>query len=119
MNRDVVARLRAAGVNMAGDIVAPASDLLAGLSVVITGKLESMSRGQAEERAKDAGASVTSSVSKKTDFLVTGADPGGSKLTRAEKLGTLLLSEEQYRAVLAEGPPVLDRFREERDAAAR
>ena len=99
------ARLRAAGVNMAGDIVAPASDLLAGLSVVITGKLDSMSRGQAEERAKDAGASVTSSVSKKTDFLVTGADPGGSKLTRAEKLGTLLLSEEQYLAVLAEGPP--------------
>ena len=119
LNRDVVARLRAAGVNMAGDIVAPASDLLAGLSVVITGKLDSMSRGQAEERAKDAGASVTSSVSKKTDFLVTGADPGGSKLTRAEKLGTLLLSEEQYLAVLAEGPPVLDRFREERDAAAR
>ncbi len=105
LNRDVVARLRAAGVNMAGDIVAPASDLLAGLSVVITGKLDSMSRGQAEERAKDAGASVTSSVSKKTDFLVTGADPGGSKLTRAEKLGTLLLSEEQYLAVLAEGPP--------------
>ena len=116
-NRDIVRRLRAAGVNMAGEVVAPASDLLSGLSVVITGKLDSMTRGEAEERAKDAGASVTGSVSKKTDFLVTGADPGGSKLTRAEKLGTLLLSEEQYLAVLEEGPPALDRFREEPEAA--
>jgi DNA ligase (NAD+) len=118
LNRDIVRRLREAGVNMAGDVVEPASDLLAGLSVVITGKLDSMSRGDAETRARDAGASVTSSVSKKTDFLVTGADPGGSKLTRAEKLGTLLLGEEQYLAVLEEGPPALDRFREEREAAA-
>lgn len=118
LNRDIVRRLREAGVNMAGDVVEPASDLLAGLSVVITGKLDSMTRGDAEARAKDAGASVTGSVSKKTDFLVTGADPGGSKLTRAEKLGTLLLTEEQYLAVLEEGPPALDRFREEREAAA-
>ena len=118
LNRDIVRRLREAGVNMAGDVVEPASDLLAGLSVVITGKLDSMTRGEAETRARDAGASVTSSVSKKTDFLVTGADPGGSKLTRAEKLGTLLLGEEQYLAVLEEGAPALDRFREEREAAA-
>lgn len=118
LNRDIVARLREAGVNMAGEVVVPASDLLAGLSVVITGKLDSMTRGGAEARARDAGASVTASVSKKTDFLVTGADPGGSKLTRAEKLDTLRLSEEQYLAVLEEGPPALDRFREERRAAA-
>ena len=118
LNRDIVRRLREAGVNMAGDVVEPASDLLAGLSVVITGKLDSMTRGEAEASAKDAGASVTGSVSKKTDFLVTGADPGGSKLTRAEKLGTLLLNEEQYLAVLDEGPPALERFRGEREAAA-
>lgn len=117
LNRDIVRRLREAGVNMAGDVVVPASDLLAGLSVVITGKLDSMTRGDAESRAKDAGASVTGSVSKKTDFLVTGADPGGSKLTRAEKLGTLLLTEEQYLAVLEEGPPALDRIRTEHEAA--
>ncbi|MXW24696.1 MAG: NAD-dependent DNA ligase LigA [Dehalococcoidia bacterium] len=117
LNRDIVRRLREAGVNMAGDVVEPASDLLAGLSVVITGKLDSMTRGDAESRAKDAGASVTGSVSKKTDFLVTGADPGGSKLTRAEKLGTLLLTEEQYLAVLEEGPPALDRIRTEHEAA--
>ena len=118
LNRDIVRRLREAGVNMAGEVVAPASDLLAGLSVVITGKLDSMTRGEAESRAKDAGAAVTGSVSKKTDFLVTGADPGGSKLTRAEKLGTFLLSEEQYLAVLEEGPPALERLRQEREAAA-
>ncbi|MDE2669665.1 MAG: NAD-dependent DNA ligase LigA [Chloroflexota bacterium] len=118
LNRDIVHRLRDAGVNMAGEVVEPASDLLAGLSVVITGKLDSMTRGDAEARAKDAGAAVTGSVSKKTDFLVTGADPGGSKLTRAEKLGTLLLSEEQYLAVLEEGSPALDRFREEHESTA-
>ena len=118
LNRDVVRRLREAGVNMAGEVIAPASDLLAGLSIVVTGKLDSMTRGEAESRAKDAGAAVTGSVSKKTDFLVTGADPGGSKLTRAEKLGTLQLSEEQYLAVLEEGPPALERFLAEREAAA-
>ena len=118
LNRDVVRRLREAGVNMAGEVIAPASDLLAGLSIVVTGKLDSMTRGEAESRAKDAGAAVTGSVSKKTDFLVTGADPGGSKLTRAEKLGTLQLSEEQYLAVLEEGPPALERFRAEREDAA-
>ena len=118
LNRDLVRRLREAGVNMAGEVVAPASDLLAGLSVVITGKLDSMTRGEAEARAKDSGAAVTGSVSKKTDFLVTGADPGGSKLTRAEKLGTLRLSEEQYLAVLDEGAPALERFREEHEREA-
>ena len=117
LNRDIVKRLREAGVNMEGEIVVPVRGPLDGLTVVITGTLESMTRSQAETRAKDAGASVKSSLSKKTDFLVTGADPGGSKLTRAEKLGTLLLSEEQYLAVLAEGAPALERFREARDAA--
>ena len=118
LNRDIVRRLREAGVNMEGEIVVPVRGPLDGLSVVITGKLDSMTRGGAETRAKDAGASVTGSVSKKTDFLVTGADPGGSKLTRAEKLGTLLLSEEQYLAVLEEGLPALERFRAEGEAAA-
>ena len=117
-NRAIVARLREAGVNMTGEIVAPASGVLADLTVVITGKLESMSRGEAEARAKDAGATVAGSVSKKTAFLVAGADPGASKLTRAGKLGTLTLNEEQYHAVLAEGPPALDRFRHEREVAA-
>ncbi len=116
LNRDIVERLRKAGVNMAGEVIAPASDALAGLSVAITGKLETMTRGEAEARAKDAGAAVTGSVSKKTAFLVTGADPGGSKLTRAEKLGTLLLDEEQYLTVLDEGAPALERIREEREA---
>ena len=118
LNRDIVKRLREVGVNMEGEIVVPVRGPLDGLTVVITGTLESMSRSQAETRAKDAGASVKSSLSKKTDFLVTGADPGGSKLTRAEKLGTLLLSEEQYLAVLDEGPPALERFRAEGEAAA-
>ena len=118
LNRDIVERLRKAGVNMAGEAVAPVGDSLAGLSVVITGALETMTRGEAEARAREAGASVAGSVSKKTDFLVTGADAGGSKLARAENLGTLLLDEEQFLAVLDEGAPALARFREERGASA-
>ena len=77
-NRAIVDRLEAAGVNMSGEIVASASDLLAGLTIVVTGKLETMSRGEAEGWAKELGAAIGGSVTKKTDFLVVGADPGGA-----------------------------------------
>ena len=118
-HRDVVARLRAAGVNMTGEIeAAPAEGPLTGLAVVVTGRLDSMSRAEAEARAKEAGASVTASVSKKTDFLVAGAEPGASKMTRAQALGTPVLDEERFLAVLAGGRDALERFRAEAEAEA-
>ena len=108
-NRAVAQRLAAAGVNMAGEAIEPAGDLLAGLTVVVTGRLETMSRGEAEERARELGATVGSSVTKKTDFLVVGADPG-SKLARAQKVGTPTLTEDQYAEVLERGRVALAEF---------
>lgn len=118
-HRAIVERLRAAGVNMTGEVEAvPAGGPLEGLAVVVTGRLDAMPRAEAEARAKEAGATVTGSVSKKTDFLVAGADPGGSKMARAEALGTLVLDEERFLAVLAEGRAALERFRAEAEAGA-
>lgn len=70
-----------------------------GRSVVITGTLKSMSRSEAQQRARDAGADVNDSVSKNTDYVVVGANPG-SKFLKAKKLGVTILSEREYLKVL-------------------
>ena len=66
---------------------------------MITGTLPSISRERATEMIEAAGGKVTSSVSKKTDFLVAGADPG-SKMAKAEKVGTEVIDEERLLALL-------------------
>jgi DNA ligase (NAD+) len=66
---------------------------------VVTGKLDSCTRTEAEARIRELGGLVGSSVSKKTTYLVVGADPG-SKLDRARELGTALLNEKQFLAML-------------------
>ncbi len=73
---------------------------LAGKTIVFTGSLPNLGRSEAEERARNAGASVTSSVSKRTDYVVVGADPG-SKAEKAEALGVTILDEDGFRALLA------------------
>jgi DNA ligase (NAD+) len=78
---------------------APVASAIAGKTVVFTGSLAAMSRGEAKARAEALGANVAGSVSKKTDFVVIGAD-AGSKAAKAEALGVTTLSEEEWLALI-------------------
>lgn len=100
-NREVVERLRAAGVRwpeskpQAGDALP-----LAGRSYVLTGALEGMTREEAQSRLEALGAKVSGSVSRKTSFVVAGAEPG-SKLRKAEALGVPVIDEQTLLEHLA------------------
>jgi DNA ligase (NAD+) len=98
-NREVIRKLRAAGVHWPAierAAVADAAGPLAGQVVVITGTLASMSREDARAAARAAGATVTDSVSKKTTLLVVGAE-AGSKLRKAQELGVRIVDEAEFR----------------------
>ena len=97
--RELIARLREAGLQFADD-GAPAGDgPLAGLTLVLTGTLPTLTRELATERIQRAGGRVTSSVSKKTDYVVAGDTPG-SKLEKAERLGVAVIDEAGLVALL-------------------
>ncbi|HEX8968486.1 MAG TPA: helix-hairpin-helix domain-containing protein, partial [Chloroflexota bacterium] len=93
-------KLVAAGVNMS-ESTATLSGPLAGLTIVVTGRLEHQSRTQIEQRIKDLGGAVGDSVSKKTSYVVAGED-AGSKLARAQKLGTPILDEAGFESLVVE-----------------
>jgi DNA ligase (NAD+) len=102
-NRALIAKLAAAGVNMASlqpavDVSAPGP--LAGKTFVITGTLPSMTREEATKAIEELGGKVAGSVSKKTTYLVAG-DDAGSKLEKAKTLGVAILTEEELRAIIA------------------
>jgi DNA ligase (NAD+) len=101
---EIVDELAAAGLEMRGERRrAAAEGPLAGKTVVVTGTLESWSRDGIKEQLASLGAKVTDSVSKRTDYVVAGANPG-SKLAKAEKLGVEVLDEEALRALVGELP---------------
>ena len=90
---ELIERLRGHGLQMEQEQRAPAPEgPLTGKTLVLTGTLPNLSREDAGARIEAAGGKVTGSVSKKTDYVVVGEDPG-SKLTKAEQLGTELLDE--------------------------
>ena len=103
-NREVVEQLRAVGVAWEegeGSAAPVAPQPLAGKTFVLTGSLPTLSRDQAKDLIEAAGAKVAGSVSKKTHWVVAGAE-AGSKLDKARELGVAVLDEEALLALLKE-----------------
>lgn len=94
-NREMLKRLEVAGVNMREEQQPDGSGQLQGKTFVLTGALETMSRSEAGEKILDLGGKTSSSVSKNTDFVVAGADPG-SKYDKAVQLGIQILTEPEF-----------------------
>ena len=94
-HQDIVTAWKKAGVNFTQEIAKGQSGVFAGLSIVVTGTLESLTRDQAEEAIIAAGGKAASSVSKKTAFVLAGAS-AGSKLAKAESLGIEVISEAEF-----------------------
>ena len=103
-NREVVEQLRACGVHWEeGEAPQQGEMPLAGMTVVLTGTLPTLSRDEAKDMLEAAGAKVSGSVSKKTSYVVAGAE-AGSKLTKAEELGVTVLDEAGMLALLGRAP---------------
>ncbi len=101
VNQAFVERLKELGLNMemtAGQAL-DESHPFYGKTMVFTGTLPNLDRATAQTMAQEVGARVTSSVSKKTDYVVAGADPG-SKYTKAQNLGVTILDEAQFLGLL-------------------
>jgi DNA ligase (NAD+) len=107
-NREVVGKLRRAGVDLSGPggtVEVPEREAtLVGRSLVITGGLERFTRDEAQAAIEARGGKVTSSVSKKTSWVIVGENPG-SKLAKAETLGVPTLDEDGFVQLLEHGPP--------------
>lgn len=94
-NRRVLARMRTLGVRVRSAARSRHKGALAGKTLVFTGTLQRSTRAEAERRAEDAGGRASSSVSRKTDYVVAGRDPG-SKLEQAKKLGVRVIDERTF-----------------------
>ena len=99
-NREVVEKLRAAGLQFQQVQTRQTEGRLAGTQFVLTGTLPTYSRDQAKQMIEDAGGRVVGSVSKKTDYVVVGAD-AGSKLDKARSLGVKTIDEAELTKMLA------------------
>jgi DNA ligase (NAD+) len=97
-NRKLVERLRAAGLTLTGQKKQRGTKL-AGKTFVLTGTLAHFTRDEAKKMIEDAGGKVTGSVSKKTDYVVAGAD-AGSKLDKAKELGVKVIDEKEMKGIL-------------------
>ena len=100
----IVRRWRDAGVRLAEQVEDETPRILEGLTVVVTGSLEDLSRDEATEALQMRGARAAGSVSKKTDFVVVGENPGASKFDKAKALAVPVLDEAGFRLLLEEGP---------------
>jgi DNA ligase (NAD+) len=105
-NREVIEALRRAGVHWQESEAEPVAEQpLAGKTFVLTGTLEAFTRDEAKARLQALGGKVTGSVSKKTDYVIAGAE-AGSKLAKAEELGVAVLDEEGLMRLLTQDEPL-------------
>jgi DNA ligase (NAD+) len=100
-NQEIIRKLQEKGVRLEDEEAEPEALPLSGMEFVITGRLESFTRERAEAMIREKGGVVSSNVTRKTTCLVVGADPG-SKLDRARSLGTKLLTEREFLALIGE-----------------
>ncbi len=96
---DLIIKLKQANVNMKAEIQENEDEKFAGKTFVLTGSLEHYSREEASEIIEKMGGKTSSSVSKKTDYVLAGED-AGSKLKKAQELGITIISEEEFIAML-------------------
>lgn len=101
-NQDVLAKLRKAGLTMVAVRESAAGGPLSGLSIVVTGTLEDYSRSEIENTIKRLGGRPSSSVSKATDYVLVGAEPG-SKVGKARELGVKIIDEQEFERLIKEG----------------
>lgn len=98
-NREFVLKLKRAGVEVKPMRAGPKKQPLKGRSFVLTGTLEAMARDEAKRRIRELGGDISESVSKKTDYVIVGADPG-SKAEKAKKLGVKIIDERELLKLL-------------------
>ena len=100
-NLEMVKEFEKYGLNFEANAAAPKTDELAGKTFVLTGTLSSMTRDEAAEKIKQMGGKTSSSVSKKTSFVVAGEN-AGSKLDKAQNLGVIILNEDDFLKMINE-----------------
>ncbi|MDH3517932.1 MAG: NAD-dependent DNA ligase LigA, partial [Acidimicrobiia bacterium] len=106
-NRALVAKLSRAGVRLADPVAAGQDELLAGVTLVVTGTLEGFSREEAKIAVESRGGKATGSVSKNTLAVVAGASPGAAKLSKAAELGVPVIDEAEFVRLLEVGPATI------------
>jgi len=102
-NRELIERLRRAGLQFEAEAAAPRSDALAGRSFVISGKFATRSRDELKELIEQHGGRNLAAVSAHVDYIVAGENMGPAKLKKAEKLGIPILTERDFLALIAGG----------------
>lgn len=98
-NQKLIKKILAAGVEIGENKASKKSKLLIGKTFVLTGTLDSINRDDAKDRIRELGGDVSSSVSKNTDFVVAGSDPG-SKYDKAQELGVKIINENEFLKII-------------------
>ena len=102
-NREIIEKLRKAGVNFKSEAkISKANPKFEGKTFVLTGKLETLTRDEAKDLIEKNGGKVTASVSKNTDYVIVGLDPG-NKLNDAIRLGVKRINEQEFKEMLESG----------------